>query len=381
MEHRIYFSVCGEGYGHSSRCLAIAEELQASKAKVLMAGYGYVFERMKKNFDAVEVPREFEMAGKDGAFDIKSTIAKSAGPAFQASKISEKEEKLMKDFGATCVVADGRFAAISAAFRLGLPCIMVSNQTSIEPFFREAGFLRHVKKHIDFLYSSSATLSDEIIIPDFAPPYTVCLPTLSRYKHVMKREKFVGPVVGEAFMNAKRRKNPDVESPFILTILGGHAFRRPIFDGILEAAKGFPKMNFIIFTKFESPKVPKNVIVRKFADDISSYMKAAELIITQAGHSTAMEIMSLGKPALIIPDTGQTEQENNAARMNELGVAETLDYAHLAPKNMLEKISRLLGNEMYKKNAIKYSLMARKMNGAKIAAEIILEYSARVQRY
>ena len=41
-------------------------------------------------------------------------------------------------------------------------------------------------------------------------------------------------------------------------------------------------------------------------------MAAAQLIIAQAGHSTAMEILTLGKPALIIPIKGQIEQENNA---------------------------------------------------------------------
>ncbi len=39
-------------------------------------------------------------------------------------------------------------------------------------------------------------------------------------------------------------------------------------------------------------------------------MKAADLVVTQAGHSTAMELLTLGKPSVIIPDMKQREQEN-----------------------------------------------------------------------
>jgi len=54
MVHNIYFSVCGEGYGHSSRDLAIAMILTTAGARVLMGSYGYVFDRLKNNFDAFD---------------------------------------------------------------------------------------------------------------------------------------------------------------------------------------------------------------------------------------------------------------------------------------------------------------------------------------
>lgn len=382
LAHRIYFSVCGEGYGHSSRDMAVAKVLEDNGAQVLMGGYGYVLERMKKSFKTVEVKREFEMAGKSGSFDMKATILKSSKSAFGFSKIVAEEKKNMESFGATCAVADGRSAAIAAAFQLGIPCVVIANQTSLEPFFRKDNLvMRVIGKNAEFSLSAGIALSDEVIIPDFPPPDTVCLGTLGIMKHIKKKETFVGPVVSSEFMKPTKGRAPEIKSPFVLTILGGHAFRIPIFEGILKAAEKFPKITFLIFTKFKSAKIPKNVIVREFADDISEYMRAAELIITQAGHSTAMEILTLGKPALIIPDNGQVEQEQNAARMKELGVAETLDYSHLSERNIVRKIDMLLREKKYKKNAAKYSKMARKMNGAKKAAQIILGYSERVQRY
>jgi uncharacterized protein (TIGR00661 family) len=125
MVHRIYFSVCGEGYGHSSRDMAIARELTCAGAEVLMGSYGYVLERLNKSFNAVEVEREFEMVGNKGSFDLKATITRSSSTAFLFSRIISDERKVMEDFNATCVVADGRSAAVFAAFKLGLPCIII----------------------------------------------------------------------------------------------------------------------------------------------------------------------------------------------------------------------------------------------------------------
>jgi uncharacterized protein (TIGR00661 family) len=132
---------------------------------------------------------------------------------------------------------------------------------------------------------------------------------------------------------------------------------------------------------FKSDNIPENVRIMEFAEDISSYMKTAELIITQAGHSTAMEILTLGKPALIIPDKGQIEQENNASRMKELGVCETLDYSFLEPEHLFEKIYILLNDIRFRQKAKQYAERAKTMRGPQKAAEIILDLSERILSY
>lgn len=379
MVHNIYFSVCGEGYGHSSRDMAIASVLTDAGANVLMASYGYVLERLNKDFNTVEVKREFEMIGNRGTFDLKATILKSKKTALRLSRIISNEKIAMNDFKATCVIADGRSAAVFAAFKLGIPCVIISNQTSLEPFFRESSFfVRLIGKPVELTLRTMTAFADVTLIPDFPPPHTVCLNTLSRNRHIMKKQCFVGPVVSGNFDDAA---TPDAKRPFTLTLLGGHSFRLPIFSGILKIADRFPDMDFVIFTKFKSDHVPKNVLIKDIAEDVSPYMKDAELIITQAGHSTAMEMLTLGKPALIIPDKGQIEQENNAARMKELGVCETLDYTSIQHESLFEKIQILLGESKFKEKAKQYSELAGNMKGAEKAADIILELSSRIQCY
>src|SRR3972149_219043 len=175
MVRRIFFSVCGEGYGHSSRDMALAKELTNSGCEVLMGSYGYVLDRIKKSFNSVEIKKELEMVGKEGIFDIKATISKSSGSALSFPKIISHETKIIKAFKADCVVADVRACAVLAAFRLGIPCIIISNQTSLEHFFKKSAvFLRLFGNGIELMMECMMALADEILIPDFPPPYTVC---------------------------------------------------------------------------------------------------------------------------------------------------------------------------------------------------------------
>lgn len=381
MLHKIYFSVCGEGYGHSSRDMAVARIIKNTGAQVLMGSYGYVLDRLKNNFETIEIEKEFEMTAKNGAFDLKATISQSRNSVFNYSRIISKEKKIMEDFSATCAVADGRGASVFAAFKLGIPCIIISNQTSIESFFKESKFLLNlIGKPIDLTLKTTMALAEEVLIPDFPPPFTVCLNTLSKSHHVMKKQRFIGPVVSARY-ETNQPEPAGIKNPFILTILSGHSFSLPIYNGIVKIAERFPKINFLIFAKFKSDHIPKNTTVVEFCEDPSPYMAAAELVIAQAGHSTAMEILTLGKPALIIPIKGQIEQEYNAARMKELGMCETLDYESFNGEGLYEKIHLLLNEKKFKEKAAQYSEMTRHMKGSQKAAEIILELSNRIQCY
>src|SRR5437870_3693640 len=77
LPYRIYISVNGEGYGHSSRALAVARHFDPRC--VLMGSYGYVLERLQRaGYATVEVGQEVEFFGEDGSFEITKTIVKNS---------------------------------------------------------------------------------------------------------------------------------------------------------------------------------------------------------------------------------------------------------------------------------------------------------------
>lgn len=380
LTNKIYFSISSEGYGHSSRAMAISTQLD--KKNYIIATYGYALERLKsKGIPCHKVSQELKFVGHDGAFDVAKTIVQNQGWVMKFNKLVDEEVDIIKKSGASCVVADGRMVPVMAAEKLKLPCITITNQSAFYPFFQQDNWLvKLLGVSFDSWMRMYLSSTEEILIPDFEPPYTICLPNLSHNRKIMKRTRFVGPLVNFDYDNVPliERNN---SRPYIVVSLGGHAYRRPLFDCILEVAKMLPEVDFDVFTFFEAEEVSQNVNLIGMIPDISPYLKTADIIIAQAGHSTAMEILSLGKPSIIVPDLNQIEQENNAQRMAELEVSEAISHKNLTVNKLFDCIQKVMKDEKYKQNAQLFATMSKRMDAKKKVADILSEYAMRLHRY
>lgn len=380
LANKIYFSISSEGYGHSSRLMAVSTELD--KKNYLVGTYDYALERLKaKGIPCHKVSQELKFVGQDGAFDVAKTIIQNQSWVMKFNKMVDEEVDIIRKSGASCVVADGRMIPVMAAEKLKLPCINITNQSAFYPFFDQDNWLvKLLGVSFDSWMRMYLSSTEEILIPDFEPPYTICLPNLSHNRKIMKRTRFVGPLVNFDYDKVATLER-NSQNPYIVVSLGGHAYRKPLFDCILEVAKKLPNIDFEIFTFFEAEEIPSNVHIQGMIPDISSYLKTADIVIAQAGHSTAMEILSLGKPSIIVPDLNQIEQENNADRMSELEVSEVISHKQLNVNRMYDCIQKVMKDEKYKKNAQLFAKMSKEMNAKKRVADILSEYAMRLHRY
>ncbi len=377
--HKVYLSISSEGYGHSSRALAIAK--QFPKEQIVVGTYSYALQRFKTlGYPCEELPQELRLFGEKGEFDVKKTIMKNHAWGYTFNSIVKKEIEIIKESRASCVVADGRLTPVMAADKLSLPCVVITNQSAFYPFFKQdTALVRVFGRSFDWVMKTWLSSAEEIMIPDFPPPYTICLPNLSHNFKVMKRTRFVGPLVGFEESEIIPINKPN--DKYVVVTLGGHEYRKPLFDRVLEAAKIMPDVYFDVFTSFNAPVIPENVRITGMVPDIASYLKAADLVITQAGHSTAMELLTLGKPSIIIPDLKQIEQENNASRMSEMEVAIIISYEDLSANKLADSIYNMLNEPKFAQNAEKFKEMAKNIQGSKKAAEVLREYSSRLQYY
>jgi len=377
--HKVYLSISSEGYGHSSRAIAIAG--QFPKNEILIGTYGYSLKRFQyADYPCVELPQELKLIGEEGEFNVKKTIIKNHTWAYTFNSIVKKEIDIIRESRASCVVADGRLAPVMAAEKLGLPCVVITNQSAFYPFFeKDTALVRVFGRSFDWVMKTWLSSAEEIMIPDFPPPYAICLPNLSHNFKVKKRTRFVGPLVG--FNDNEIIPIDRPENKYIVVTLGGHEYRRPLLEKVISAAKLLPDVKFDVFTSFSAENTPENLTLKPMVPQIAPYLKAADLVITQAGHSTAMELLTLGKPSVIVPDAKQKEQENNASRMQEMELAVVKSYDELSDENLVEAIKEVLSNPKYKINAENYRDMAKKVQGSKKAAEVIREYSSRLQYY
>lgn len=380
LANKIYFSISSEGYGHSSRAMAISTKLD--KKNYIIATYDYALERLKaKGIPCHKISQELKFIGHDGAFDVAKTIIQNQSWVMKFNKMVDEEVDIIRKSGASCVVADGRMIPVMAAEKLKLPCITITNQSAFYPFFQQDNWLvKLLGVSFDSWMRMYLSSTEEILIPDFEPPYTICLPNLSHNRKIMKRTRFVGPLVNFDYDNVPTLQR-ESQNPYVVVSLGGHAYRKPLFDCILKVAKKLPNVDFEIFTFFESDEIPPNVKVKGMIPDISAYLKTSDIVIAQAGHSTAMEILSLGKPSIIVPDLNQIEQENNAKRMAELEVSEVITHVELTVQKMYDCIQKVMKDEKYKKNAGFFAIMSKEMDAKKRVADILSEYSMRLHRY
>lgn len=381
LNSKVYLSISSEGLGHSSRALAIVKEFKPDE--VLIGSYNYAYQKFKNlGFQSVELSQELNLIGEKGTFDVKKTIIKNHVWALKFNQLVNEEMKIMRKHKISCVIADGRLVPVMAADKLGLPCVVITNQSAFYPFFeKDSALIKVFGKSFDWIMKTWMSSAEEILIPDFPPPYTVCLPNLSKNFKVMKRTRFVGPLVAWDRKDIVAAAKPDNDKPYIVVTLGGHSYRKPLFDNVIETARLLPDVNFDIFTTFSTLNIPDNVRIIGLVSNLAPYLKASDLVITQAGHSSAMELLTLGKPSLIVPDNMQIEQENNSTRMAELEVATKINYSELTPRALLKLINKMLNDEKYKNNAEKFALIAEQINGRKKASEVIRDYSARMRLY
>lgn len=348
---------CGEGLGHTTRCRALAEEFVRQGHKVAFAAYGSSAEYLRRyKFKVYDSDAEISLAGKAGKFSMKESIMNSKGVFYKMLKATYKECRAIEDFKADIIISDTKYSALLAAKIKGLKSIIIVNQNTMS--------MHGIKRFIGYVvYGSIKNLNkmaDRVVVPDFAPPYTVC-----EYNVSAKNNKlyFSGPlVISESWRNGNRGEK------YILSLIGGFSYRSRILKKINKLALKRRDKNFKLvcgISDVKNLKKAKNIEIINFAKNMDILWKDCEMSVTHAGHSTLMEMICHEKPGIIIPDAGHFEQENNARKISKLGCGIYIEHNELSLKRLNNAINEIATNDKYKKNAKKLGMLARKYNAKK----------------
>ncbi|ESA34001.1 glycosyl transferase [Leptolyngbya sp. Heron Island J] len=86
-----------------------------------------------------------------------------------------------------------------------------------------------------------------------------------------------------------------------------------------------------------------NIQLLEFSDDLISYLNAADAVVAMAGYNTTCEILSLRKPAVVVPRTQPVkEQWIRAKRFADQGLLYTIHPQQLTPQQLFQALDQAL---------------------------------------
>lgn len=361
---KVMIFVCGEGLGHTSRCISIAREMVSAGHEVHFGAYGYSGEFIRrKGYTVHRIPSEVTLVGKAGTLNLKRSILATfkRGQFLSIIKITRLLRRIRPDV----VISDSYYIGVMSSKARSIPTYLIINQSSMEQFFMQEGISsRIVGEFVKKFYSGIFKRIDGIIIPDFPMPHTICRKNLDFKEEILKKVFYSGPLIGKKYGEVNEL---DLKRPHILSTLGGFGYREPIFRKVIQAAEMDMNINYTLLSGpnvnpaiFDS--LPANVKVLEFIDDQFPYLRSSDIVIAPGGHSTMMEAFSFGVPMISFPDMNHTEQQNNSSALEEDGLGKKLEYS-TSPWDILANIKEVLQNSRYRDNALKLKTISEELDG------------------
>ena len=116
----------------------------------------------------------------------------------------------------------------------------------------------------------------------------------------------------------------------------------PPFDCVLL---GGPLMEPLGRTQIESLARAQSIRYIDFVEDVTSYVEAADAVVSMGGYNSVCELLTFEKPALIVPRISpRREQLIRAQELSRRGYLRMLHPADLRPRRLYDEITRLLAD-------------------------------------
>ena len=301
------------GLGHICRMIPVIREFQEQNFEVIVGaspGQKHLLEQELPSVRCEEFPHiKIRLQGK------RSQILSFTWqiPVFILQIIREHRalKKVIKKYNPLVVISDNCFGL----WNRNTYCIFVTHQLNIL-LPRQLFFM---KRAVNFLNKWFIKKFDECWVPDTNSGNIAG--KLSEGQTGIKL-KYIG--ILSRFVPQKSEVEARTQKKMILIILSGPEPQRTYLEEIIK--KELPRIPGEYSCVALKGK-PDSQIRKEFtpwlnyADSqmLEKLVKEAEFIICRSGYSTIMDLLTLGKTALLIPTPGQTEQEYLACRLTKKG--------------------------------------------------------------
>jgi len=360
---RVYFAPCGIGLGHVGRVIPIARKLLEKNVEITFSTYrdGIRYIESEK-LPLLKAPPIGFQVKPDGSIDFRQT-AINPGPflsSFTVLKQVNAELHFIKRFKPDIVVSDSRLSSLLAARLLRIPRICILNQFQVIIPRR-----RHNLRLARFADSVTLTLvgkmwtsGNTVLIPDFPLPYTISFGNLNIPKSYRKNVRLIGPIL-ELHPNQlptqkelRRKLGLSTDKPVIFAPVSGSVKEKAFLTEVLrKILLEFPEDYEVVMSLGDPSRESKpvrygNVTIYNWIHNRYEFLKACDVVIARAGHGTITQAMSYGKPMILIPPLGHTEQISNSKQTQDLGIAKIILQRDLNKERLLKAIEQNLQDKV-----------------------------------
>lgn len=290
------------GLGHTTRCIPIIQKFLTSNYEIFVACNNTQKKILEQEFNDLQF---IFLKG----YNIQYATSKRWLPfkiLQQLPKIllTIKEEnqwlsRSIENYNIDLVISDNRFGLYSSKVQ----CIFITHQLQIQARYN---WLQQLIQRINYRFINRYS---QCWVPDYENTFSIA----GKLSHPVQLPaipvKYIGPLSRLQKVQAARMKYK------YLFLLSGPEPQRTILENKIAALLTSIKENVLLVRgkpiEDTSITLPENCTVcnHLIINDLQQAIAESEFIVSRAGYTTVMEILSLQKKAILIPTPGQTEQE------------------------------------------------------------------------
>jgi len=294
------------GIGHATRCTPVIKLLLDKGVNVIVGADNYPLEFLKKEFPHVQTVKfpGIKIRYPSGNNMIIQLLSQLPQINKQIRKEHNALQKIIRDLKIDAVISDNRFGLWSNL----VPCVYITHQLNIQAPRRFSwlnGLLyRYHKQYIKKF--------DRCWVPDNEGEKSLA-GELSKNRHKEENIYYIGPL---SRFNDRVFQDLNSKGQYDLTvIISGPEPQRSIFEKMVIGQLRTTALKSLVLQGKPGEEnelvIDGHIWVKSHMDtiNIAKAIINSNLIISRPGHSTLMDLSSLGKRAVFVPTPGQGEQE------------------------------------------------------------------------
>lgn len=300
----VYFSVLNMGLGHAARSLPLIKSFLKRDWEVLVGSNGRALDFLKRELPGIPVVTtpDYGLRYANGIWLMPALLRQLPRLISRINREKRFTRRIVETYNPRLIVSDHCYGAYDRQ----IPAVFIAHQLVLEM----PAFLNRLRNSGGMLHRKMLRHFDKILIPDIANGRQGLLSgRLSELPPADSRFAFIGLLSSLAHPTAKSDRAADV----FISISGPEPQRSVLEDLVLHQVESISGKVVVALGRAEEHlclQSSKNLHVFTHLDrrQFATAMTEAAVIVARPGYTTLMELAFLGKPALLIPTPGQTEQ-------------------------------------------------------------------------